>query len=109
MITRMIYRAEWQEGQVSTGVKALERSEQAKQRIEQGELMTAAAYVWNNSLFLYYECMDCMLSPDEIAGAAIPYLKDWPGRSESRKWIQMIDVFHFNERRITSTGCARNR
>jgi hypothetical protein len=97
MITRMIYRAEWQDGQVSTGVRALEQSEQAKQRIMQGELMTAAAYVWQNSLFLYYECLDCELSPDDIASAAVPYLKDWPGHSEPRKWIRMIDVFHFNE------------
>jgi hypothetical protein len=97
MMTRMIYRAEWQDGQVSTGVEALERSEQAKQRVKQGELMTAAAYVWKNSLFLYYECMDCELSPDDIASAAVPYLKDWPGHPQPRKWIRMIDVFHFNE------------
>ncbi|MCY9658758.1 hypothetical protein P5G65_19110 [Paenibacillus chondroitinus] len=97
MITRMIYRAEFQAGQVSTGVKALESSEQAEQRVIQGELMTAAAYVWRNSLFLYYECIDGQLSPDGIAGAAVPYLKDWPGQSEPRKWIPMIDVFHFNE------------
>ncbi|MEC0268289.1 hypothetical protein [Paenibacillus anseongense] len=109
MITRMIYRAEFEEGQVSAGVKALERSEQAKQRIKQGELMTAAAYVWRNSLFLYYECIDSRLSPDEIAGAAVPYLKDWPGHAEPRKWIPMIDVFHFNEPADTEHWLRKER
>ncbi|MDF2670884.1 MAG: hypothetical protein K0R67_3190 [Paenibacillus sp.] len=97
MIKRMMYRAEWAQGQESAGKKALEISEKAKQLVEQGELMTAAAFTWRNKLFLYYECMDRQVTPDEIAGAAVPYLKEWPGQSEPRKWILMIDVFHFNE------------
>ncbi|OCT13482.1 hypothetical protein A8709_17925 [Paenibacillus pectinilyticus] len=97
MIIRMMYRAEWQEGQELAGLRALERSEQAKQKVSQGELMTATAYQWRNQVFLYYECVDRQLDPEEVAGAAIPYLKEWPGQSKPRTWILMVDVFHFNE------------
>ena len=34
--------------------------------------MTAAAFIWRNNLFLYYECMHREVSPNEIAGAAVP-------------------------------------
>jgi hypothetical protein len=97
MIKRMMYRAEWQQGQESVGLKALELNQQARKLVEQGELMTASAFIWRNNLFLYYECMNREVSPEEIAGAAVPFLKEWHGQEEPRKWILMIDVFHFNE------------
>lgn len=97
MIKRMIYRAEWQEGLQSEGVNALQISDQANRLVEQGDLMTAAAFIWNEQLFLYYECVDRQVEPDEIAAAAVPFLKDWPGQAKPRKWIRMVDVFHFNE------------
>ncbi|WP_284645048.1 hypothetical protein [Paenibacillus silviterrae] len=97
MILRMIYRAAWQKGQEEAGILALNESEQAKQLVKQGRLMTAAAFTWRNNLFLYYECIGQPVEPDEVAGDALPYLADWPGQAEPRKWILMVDVFHFNE------------
>ncbi len=99
MIRRWMYRAEWKNGQEEEGVQALRKSGQgqALNQVKQGRLMTAAAFSWKNNVFLYYECIDCHVEPEEIAGEAEPYLKEWPGRSEPRKWIEMIDVFHFNE------------
>lgn len=97
MILRRMYRAEWQTGMKDVGVKALELDKQAHLLVAQGELMTAAAFVWRDNLFLYYECMSREVLPDEVAGAAVPFLKEWPGQAQPRKWILMIDVFHFNE------------
>lgn len=97
MILRRMYRAEWQTGMKEVGVKALELDKQAHLLVVQGELMTAAAFVWLDNLFLYYECMSREVLPDEVAGAAVPFLKEWPGQEQPRKWILMIDVFHFNE------------
>ncbi|TVY11001.1 hypothetical protein [Paenibacillus cremeus] len=97
MIQRWIYRGVWSKGQQEAGIQALQESEQALRLVEQGELMTAAAFIWRNSLFLYYETMEREIAPDEVAGAAMPFLTDWPGQAEPRKWIRMIDVFHFNE------------
>ncbi|QMV39835.1 hypothetical protein [Cohnella cholangitidis] len=97
MIKRMIYRAEWRQGMETDGLQALGKGDQAKMLVEQGALMTAAAFSWRNNVFLYYECVDRQVAADEIAGAAVAYLKEWPGQSEPRKWIPMVDVFHFNE------------
>ncbi|KRE93438.1 hypothetical protein ASG89_07810 [Paenibacillus sp. Soil766] len=92
-----MYRAEWQTGMKDQGLKAIEIDKQAQRLVAQGELMTATAFVWRENLFLYYECMSREVFPDEVAGAAEPFLKEWPGHAEPRKWILMIDVFHFNE------------
>ncbi|MDR6549933.1 hypothetical protein [Paenibacillus qinlingensis] len=97
MIQRRMYRAQWQIGQEDSGLKALVLNQQAQQLVEQGELMTVAAFIWRTNLFLYYECINREVLPDEIAGAVVPFLQDWPGHDEPRKWILMIDVFHFNE------------
>ncbi|PWW08645.1 hypothetical protein DFQ01_101370 [Paenibacillus cellulosilyticus] len=97
MIQRFMYRAAWQQGRKEEGIKALADSGQALELVRQGRLMTAAAFHWQDNLFLYYESIDQEVSPEEMAGAAEPYLCDWPGRSEPCKWIRMVDVFHFNE------------
>lgn len=97
MIQRKIYRAVWKPGQEAAGIQAVKEDERAKRLVRRGDLMTAAAFAWRNSLFLYYECIARDVPPEEVAGAAVPYLTDWFGEAELRKWIPMIDVFHFNE------------
>lgn len=97
MIQRYIYRAAWKQGEKEEGIEALAGSRQALELVRQGRLMTAAAFHWRDNLFLYYECMEGEITPEELAGAAEPYLSDWPGQAEPRKWIRMVDVFHFNE------------
>lgn len=59
--------------------------------------MTAAAFQWRNNVFLYYECVRRDVAPEELAGAACGHLEPWPGEAEPRRWIPMVDVFHFNE------------
>lgn len=64
--------------------------------IREGQLMTAAGFKWNRNLFLYYECMDKVLPPEMLLPEATNHLDDWPGQELPRKWIHLIDVFHFN-------------
>ncbi|MDI4649212.1 hypothetical protein [Cohnella hashimotonis] len=97
VIERRIYRAEWSDGKKETGIETLVKSGQALSLIRAGRVMTAAAFHWTNNLFLYYECIDSPVAPEEIAGDAAPCLKEWPGQAQPRKWIPMIDVFRFNE------------
>lgn len=98
MIKRLMYRAAWAEGQEEAGLLALGDGGRAVALVKRGELMTAAAFGWRGNLFLYCECIaDRDVGPEEIAGEAEPYLADWPGQAEARKWIRMVDVFHFNE------------
>lgn len=97
MITRIIYRGIWKTGQDMAGLNALKADETAQQLVREGSLMTAAAFSWRDNVFLYYEYINGELAPEATAGAATPYLIDWPGEAQSRKWIPMVDVFHFNE------------
>ncbi|UQZ35550.1 hypothetical protein C2I18_19720 [Paenibacillus sp. PK3_47] len=97
MITRRIYRGIWKTGQDGAGLQVLKEDRTAQQLVKEGALMTAAAFSWRDNVFLYYECVDRELEPEAVAGAAAPYLIDWPGEQAARKWISMIDVFHFNE------------
>jgi len=97
MIRRKIYRAAWARGQEEGGRAALGEGAAARALVASGELMTAAAFAWKSNLFLYYECVTRNALPEEVAAEAAPFLAEWPGREEPRQWIEMIDVFHFNE------------
>ncbi|WP_245237321.1 hypothetical protein [Paenibacillus ihuae] len=59
--------------------------------------MTAAAFSWKDNVFLYYECIGEQIVPEALTGPAIEFLCDWKGEAAPRKWIPMVDVFHFNE------------
>lgn len=69
---------------------------EASRLIQEGRLMTAAGFKWNRHVFLYYECMEDVIPPEVLLPMATDYLEDWPGQELSRKWIHLIDVFHFN-------------
>lgn len=98
MITRMIFRGQWKEGMETAGLQSIQKGiHSIKNRINKQEIMTAAAYRWKANIFLYYECINCEIAPEELFSETVDFLEDWPGRSEKRKWIPMVDVFHFNE------------
>ncbi len=97
MISRMIYRGIWNEGQKAEGLSALKEDIGVRRLVQDGVLMTAAAFSWKDNVFLYYECIDEQIAPEALTGAAIEYLSDWKGEAAPRKWIPMVDVFHFNE------------
>lgn len=78
------------------GLVYLRSGGEAARMVEEGKLMTAAGFKWNRNLFLYYECIDEMRNPEELVPEAAAGLEDWPGQEHARKWIPMIDVFHFN-------------
>lgn len=94
---RMIYRSQLREGQEEAGLKTMTSGQAARRLVEEGKLMTIAGFRWNRELFLYYECMDGAIHPDEMFGDLAPLLEDWPGHADKRQWIPMVDVFHFNE------------
>lgn len=98
-IQRCMFRGVWKQDQQDQGQLALREAAgaAAKQLVLEGALMTAAAFVWRDSVFLYYECAGRHVEPEELAPEAVPFLFDWPGETKLRKWIPMVDVFHFNE------------
>jgi L-rhamnose mutarotase len=98
MINRMAYRAQWKDGMEEAGTDNLrEQIPAVKALADAGRIMTLSAYRWQKNVFLYCECIDCEIHPDELFPAAGSLLEEWPGKAEKRKWIPMVDVFHFNE------------
>lgn len=97
MVSRMIYRGIWNEGQQAEGLNALKEDIGVRRLVQEGVLMTAAAFSWKDNVFLYYECIGEQIAPEALTGPAIEYLSDWKGEAAPRKWIPMVDVFHFNE------------
>jgi hypothetical protein len=94
---RMIFRAQFKDGQESEVLKNIKQENHVKQFIFDKKFMTIAAYKWEKNIFLYYECIDEEIQPEEIFSSIDIFLENWPGKNEMRKWIPMIDVFHFNE------------
>jgi hypothetical protein len=94
---RMIYRGQWKQGQEEQGLQILGEPEAARRLVAAGEMMTIGAFSWRNQVFLYYECVERDIHPEEMFESLKDYLVDWPGHAEMRKWIPMVDVFHFNE------------
>lgn len=98
MLKRMVYRASLKKEKTQKGLELIKQSfNKCKRLVEEEKLMTCSLYKWEQSIFLYYECIDNAIRPKEIFSSLENCLEDWPGKIEERKWIPMIDVFHFNE------------
>lgn len=93
----MIFRSQFKEGQEALALENMLGEEKAKKYVDNGKLMTIAAFKWEKNIFLYYECINDEVQPEEIFTTLSDFLENWPGKNEVRKWIPMIDVFHFNE------------
>jgi hypothetical protein len=94
---RFIFRAQVKDGMEEKAKLVMQEEKNPKNFIAEGKLMTAAAFSWEKNIFLYYESMEDEIKPEELLCNMEAYLVDWPGEKENRKWIPMIDVFHFNE------------
>ncbi|MGO4346716.1 hypothetical protein AB4Z45_14645 [Paenibacillus sp. MCAF9] len=94
---RVIARAQMKEGFEMEAIQAAKKSAAVQQLIEQGEIMTVGCFQWERNVFIYCECIERVLESDELLPEMAAFLEDWPGHSAARKWIPMIDVFHFNE------------
>jgi hypothetical protein len=94
---RLIYRAQVKDGFEEKVRYILKENIKAKEVVESKKIMTIAAFSWKKNIFLYYECIEEDLFPEDMFSEVAEYLIDWPGKDLLRKWIPMIDVFHFNE------------
>ncbi|MGI6777058.1 MAG: hypothetical protein ACOX7R_03210 [Acetivibrionales bacterium] len=68
-----------------------------KELICQGKLLGTSLFKWENNLFLYYESIDCSMKPKEFLSGLECCLEIWPGKASPRYWVEMVDVFHFNQ------------
>lgn len=96
-LKRLIYRAQIKDGLKDEVIDMLKENNKAKKLVDDKIIMTFAAFSWNMNIFLYYECIEEEVFPEDIFTLEAEYFVDWPGKERPRKWIPMIDVFHFNE------------
>jgi hypothetical protein len=93
---RMIFRAQFKDGAEAAAIENMLKEQKVKDYLDSSYIMTIAAFKWEKNAFLYYECIDEEIQPEQIFTSLEDYLEDWPGEKTMRKWILMIDVFHFN-------------
>jgi len=67
-------------------------------------LLGLCAYRWQSNIFVYCESEGEPPNPHELLWPLLPALSIWPGAAvpvcdepSSRRLIEMVDVFHFNE------------
>lgn len=97
MISRLMFRAQVKTGQEEAARDIMEREHAGQQLIEQGLCMTVAGFIFGRDAFLYIEQLKGDIQPDQVIPSLHDLLEDWPGHEKKRKWIPLIDVFHFNE------------
>lgn len=94
---RYIYRAQIKDGCLTEAIMKLRADLRPSELIREGCFMTVAVFCWELQLFLYCECKGAEIGPESIVSGVHEYLKEWPGEKEARRWVPMIEVFHFNE------------
>ncbi|MCY9668107.1 hypothetical protein M5X11_24820 [Paenibacillus alginolyticus] len=95
---RFMFRAQWKTGKAEAGLSRWTELVNNDQKLfDDGEMMTIAGYRWEYQIFLYCECIHREWQPEGIFVDLGEFLQEWPGKSEFRKWIPLVDVFHFNE------------
>ncbi|MBB3112753.1 hypothetical protein FHS18_004855 [Paenibacillus phyllosphaerae] len=96
-IIRVLARGELRAASMLEGEQAAQMAATPRLLAEQGAVLVIACYRWERQVFLYYECVDDVLAPEQVIPELTGYLAEWPGQAEPRSWIPMIDVFHFND------------
>lgn len=97
-----VYRRQWRGALKAGAAPAL-----AKTALSGHPALTAALagggvlglniYLWEGNLFVYCEGLGAPPDPHDLLAPLAPELAAWPGKSAQRLWIEMMDVFHFNE------------
>lgn len=70
------------------------RIEELNSLIENEKLMTLSIFKWGQRFFLYYECIDSIITPQELFGDTHDLLLKWPGEDALRDWVPMYDIYH---------------
>ena len=96
-IYRNLYRAAIKPENVE-GFKAkiAEAVPAVKKLIADGKIYGVSVYNWKHYVFVYIESLEEKCCPCCLFGDAGEFLEDWPGAEKPRKWVQLIDAFHFN-------------
>lgn len=93
MLTRKNYRATifTNKGNIDNIVKLDEAK--VKEATLAGRLSMMGLYIHKNMLFLYMECIDQALEPEDILPMVTKELALWPSKDGARAWAYMYPIF----------------
>lgn len=60
-----------------------------------GDLMTIGLFRWGYHLFTYWESIDQPCPPERMFSGVDAWLESWPGATEPRYFVPMMDIFHY--------------
>jgi len=67
-----------------------------QKQLAMNRLMTASIFCWGDQLFFYYECPRVKMQPEELVAPLDDLLASWPGAGAPRRWVPMMDIFHYS-------------
>ena len=77
--------------------KALSRcTGSVRDLIDEERMLGISLFRHEQHLFLYYESVGDELEPGDFLGQLEQDLEFWPGEELPRRWVELVDVFHFN-------------
>lgn len=94
MIKRLCYMAQYEKENINIIKEIINKT---KVVLKSVNILTLSLFNSEETLFLYYECINEDVAPTEILGSISLYLKPWPGAKEERLWVPMYDIFHYNK------------
>jgi L-rhamnose mutarotase len=98
MINRLIYRGQLKENKKEEAIKYFaQQGEWLKGLIISGKIITLSVFNSGSDVFLYYECKDSKINPQELFDQSAYMLQAWPGSDEPRYWVPMQDIFHYDK------------
>ena len=66
----------------------------AQAAVEEGKLLTASLYQYQDMCFLYYEALQENVAPEDFLSALTPLLEEWPEENGKTPWAYMYHIFH---------------
>lgn len=96
---RCLYRAEGLRGkETATFFQNKEVKEAIAGALERYQADYLSLFACGNQLFLYYECLEEAVTPDRLLpGAAAEQLAVWPGEAPGRRFVPLVDIFHYQQ------------
>lgn len=92
---RFTYRAYIKEGMECNFEEAvMTASKRLNNMVIEGQLMTISMFKSEKNIFVYIECPNKIYEPEDLFSELTPFLANWPGEEQERKWIRMMDIYH---------------
>lgn len=67
---------------------------EVQKQIESGNLLQASLYHYRNMCFLYLECLNEELKPNDFLQNMEPYMEMWPEKDGKTAWVPMYPVYY---------------